>query len=245
MRISHTDSEGRVFTHIYDDVICSTGFKMDDSMFEDSCKPEMILDRRFPALTAEWESQNVPGLFFCGALMQSRDFKRSSSAFIHGFRYNAKALFQMLSMRDGRQWPSFTIARDSETLTNSIAERINTTSSLWHQFNFLTDIVDLSHANARYYRDVPVAFAMTSPHFYFEHALMVTFTHDKPLNADLHRMFSKEPALHPCVRCLKKQQLVSEHHMLEDLEAEWFEDSLYMRPLQTYLNGIIEELSTS
>ena len=35
------------------------------------------------------------------------------------------------------------------------------------------------------------------------------------------------------------RSVVSEHHMLEDLEAEWFEESLYLGPLQVYLEEVL------
>jgi hypothetical protein len=38
----------------------------------------------------------VPDLYFTGTLMQSRGFHKSSSGFIHGFRYNITALHRML-----------------------------------------------------------------------------------------------------------------------------------------------------
>jgi RNA polymerase subunit RPABC4/transcription elongation factor Spt4 len=175
----------------------------------------------------------------CEKLTQSRDYKKSSSAFIHGFRYNANALFHMLALRNGTPWPSRTLEKSAESLTNVIAERINTTSSLWHQFNFLADVIDISDEAARYYSDVPVDFAMTSPHFAFKRCLLLTFTHDKPRDPRLGRMFSREPALHACVRIVENQQFVCGHHMLEDLDAEWFEESLYIDPLQTYLGDAL------
>ena len=58
--------------------------------------PELVINDRFPAQTPEWESANVPGLYFAGTLMQVRDFKKSTSGFIHGFRYGVRALHRML-----------------------------------------------------------------------------------------------------------------------------------------------------
>ncbi|HKE53067.1 MAG TPA: NAD(P)-binding domain-containing protein, partial [Actinomycetes bacterium] len=45
----------------YDRVIACTGFRMDSSIFDADCRPELTINDRFPALTAEWESVNVPG----------------------------------------------------------------------------------------------------------------------------------------------------------------------------------------
>lgn len=41
---------------------------------------------RYPLMSSEFESVNVPGLFFAGRLMHARDRPRSSGGFIHGFR---------------------------------------------------------------------------------------------------------------------------------------------------------------
>jgi len=42
---------------------------------------------------------NVPGLYFAGTLSQQRDFKKSTSGFIHGFRYGVRALHKILERR--------------------------------------------------------------------------------------------------------------------------------------------------
>jgi thioredoxin reductase len=240
VRISHTDSGGRVFTHIYDDIICCTGFRMSKDLFHESCNPDVVLDSRFPKLTEEWESTNVQGLFFVGTLTQSRDFKKSSSAFIHGFRYNARALCNMLMVRNGGRWPGKSIAKVPDVLANAITERMNTASSLWHQFNFLADVVDLSGLGAVYYWDVPTDYALASPCFAFERFLLVTFTHDRPSDPERGALFSREPALHPLIRLIERGTVTLEHHMHEDLEAEWFEESLYIHPLEVYLRTCCE-----
>lgn len=239
VRISHSDSGSRIFTHYYDDVLCCTGFRMSRGLFHSSCDPSTVLNERLPRLTEEWESTNAENLFFVGTLMQSRDYKKSSSAFIHGFRYNAEALCHMLSLRRAGSWPSRALGRSAECLTNAIAERINTASSLWHQFNFFGDVIDLSASEAKYYPDVPVDFAVASSHFRFARALLVTFTHDAPAEPARRQQFSPEPALHPRVRLIEHGQVVSEHHVLEDLEAEWFEESLYLQPLEGYLAAAV------
>ncbi len=50
----------------YDRVITCTGFRMDPSIFDDTCRPELTINDRFPALTPEWEAVNIPGLYFPG-----------------------------------------------------------------------------------------------------------------------------------------------------------------------------------
>lgn len=62
----------------YDRVIVSTGFRFDACIFAEECRLELVIRDRFPAQTAEWESTNVPDLYFAGTLMQVRDYKLSS-----------------------------------------------------------------------------------------------------------------------------------------------------------------------
>ena len=58
-------------------------------------------------MTAEYESTNVPGLYFAGTLSHGKDFKRASGGFIHGFRYTARALHRILAKKYfGAEWPT-------------------------------------------------------------------------------------------------------------------------------------------
>jgi thioredoxin reductase len=77
----------------YDRVIVCTGFRFDASIFHSGCRPELTIRDRFPAQTSEWESTNIPDLYFAGTLMQVRDYKKSTCGFIHGFRYGVRALY--------------------------------------------------------------------------------------------------------------------------------------------------------
>ena len=54
----------------------------------------------------EYQSVNVPGLHFAGALSHGKDFKRSAGGFIHGFRYTARALYNILmATYEDTPWP--------------------------------------------------------------------------------------------------------------------------------------------
>jgi cation diffusion facilitator CzcD-associated flavoprotein CzcO len=105
----------------YDRVIVCTGFRFDASMFADDCRPELVIRERFPAQTPEWESTNVPGLYFAGTLMQVRDFKKSTTGFIHGFRYSVRALHRILERKyHGVDWPHRDLAADPRALMDSV-----------------------------------------------------------------------------------------------------------------------------
>ena len=50
---------------------------------------------KLPNQSDVWESTNVKNMYFAGTCTQMRD-KRAASSFIHGFRYSARVLVQML-----------------------------------------------------------------------------------------------------------------------------------------------------
>lgn len=98
VRLQYTRAQGQRVELEVDRVVRCTGFRFDTSIFKELA-PELVHDGRFPALTSRWESPNVPDLFFVGTLMQARDYRRTFSAFIHGFRYNVEAFVHLLRER--------------------------------------------------------------------------------------------------------------------------------------------------
>ncbi|CAN7978129.1 unnamed protein product, partial [Ixodes persulcatus] len=73
----------------YDAVIRCLGFTYDDTMFAKSARPERGAGRKrkFPLINGDYESANVPGMYFVGAASHSLDFRKAAGGFIHGFRY--------------------------------------------------------------------------------------------------------------------------------------------------------------
>ncbi|MCG8425254.1 MAG: NAD(P)-binding domain-containing protein [Proteobacteria bacterium] len=225
VQYSHADDE--VEQLVYDRVIRCTGFCFDNSIFDRSCRPELVIEDKLPRMTPRWESSNVEGMYFAGTLMQSRDFKKSSSAFIDGYRYNIRTLHNFLRERnDGIALPCSEVAATGGALTEHVLGRICRTSGLWAQFGHLCDLIVVDEAGqlARYYEELPVDYVHQSefgdqPHYY-----MVTFEwgtwHGDPFNIPRHP--SHETAytnafLHPIIRRYQGQRVVHEHHVLEDL----------------------------
>ncbi|WP_329071415.1 NAD(P)-binding domain-containing protein [Amycolatopsis sp. NBC_01480] len=218
----------------YDRVIACTGFRFDASIFDEDCRPELTIDDRFPAQTSSWESVNVPGLYFAGTITQVRDFKKATSAFIHGFRYGVRALSKVFEERyHGREWPHTVLKTDVGDLVEAVITRINRSSALYQQFGFLADVLALERGQARYYEEVPVArVAERSPDV--ENAFVITLDygpdHDKvdPFDFTVKRA-SQDVAndsgeghyLHPIVRHYRHGELVATHHVTENLENEW------------------------
>ena len=61
----------------------------------------MQANRKYPLQSHEYESLNVPGMFFAGSLTHGRDWRRGAGGFVHGFRYTAKALARILAVKFG------------------------------------------------------------------------------------------------------------------------------------------------
>lgn len=220
----------------YDRVITCTGFRFDASVFDSSCKPELTIRNRFPAQTAEWESVNIPDLYFAGTLMQVRDFKKSTGGFIHGFRYGVRALSKMLEKKyEGIPWPSTKLAAEPMPLRDAVIERVNRTSALWQQFGFLADVIEVTpEGSARYYEEMPVDYVQQSEisksDCYFIITLEYGPDHDKHDPFDITigraRQDSQEMAeqgqyLHPVIRRYNAGALVAVQHLAENLENEW------------------------
>jgi thioredoxin reductase len=233
----------------YDRVLACTGFRFDDSIFDDSCRPELVIKDRFPAQTAEWESPNVPGLFFAGTISQVRDFKKSTSGFIHGFRYAVRALHKILERRYAdTPWPAEKVDATPESITDAIIRRVNRTSGLWQQFGFLADVVTVAGADARYHDEVPVDYFAGAGLGIAEHAFVITLEygpeHDQvdPFDITVSRIAQDTVGqahdaayLHPVVRYHRGGQVVATHHLAENLENRWDRPDVHVAPLAAFL----------
>ena len=219
----------------YDRVITCTGFRMDPSIFAADCRPELTIDDRFPALTAEWESVNVPGLYFAGTLTQSRDFKKYTSAFVHGFRYGIRALVRMLEQRyHGVGWPSRTVPH--EGLADAVLARINRTSALFQQFGFLCDVIT---PDGRYYEEMPLDYvpfsdcATISLEYGAGHDTIDPFDVEAGRRWEADRTHD-ERYLHPVVRRRRDGEVVAILRLPEDVCNDWTDEKLYRAPLQAF-----------
>ncbi|HEV7964607.1 MAG TPA: NAD(P)-binding domain-containing protein [Actinoplanes sp.] len=233
----------------YDRVLACTGFRFDDSIFDDTCRPELVIKDRFPAQTAEWESPNVPGLFFAGTISQVRDFKKSTSGFIHGFRYAVRALHKILERRYAETpWPAAKVDATPESITDAIISRVNRTSGLWQQFGFLADVVTVAGADARYHDEVPVDYFAAAGLGAAEHAFVITLEygpeHDQvdPFDITVSRVAQDTVGqahdaayLHPVVRYHRGGEVVATHHLAENLENRWDRPDVHVAPLAAFL----------
>jgi len=230
----------------YDRVIVCTGFRLDASIFDASCRPELMINDRFPALTPAYESVNVPGLYFAGVVTQSRDFKHGTSGFIHGFRYGVRALHRILEERyHGAEWPGRPLAAEPEALADAVLERVNRSSALWQQFGLIGDVIVLDgRGGARYLEEQPVDYA--GPNEHFTVTLEYGPRHDQvdPFDIDVARIRQDETErayeghyLHPVVRHHRPGSPPAVHHITENLENEWTSPVVHREPLRAFFAG--------
>ena len=127
-----------------DRVIAATGFSTPLRDLPD-LDVATFYQGRLPAQTAFWESASVPGIFFSGSITQGaiglKKYGRpSSSAAVHGFRYNARVLARYLGeTRFGTpaKRPSL---RPEEVVPFLLAEATRG-PELWHQQSYLARVV--------------------------------------------------------------------------------------------------------
>ncbi|MEU7087161.1 NAD(P)-binding domain-containing protein [Streptomyces achromogenes] len=240
----------------YDRVILATGFRFDASIFDDDCRPDLVIKDRFPQLTDAWESVNVPDLYFAGTITQSLDFKKSTSGFIHGFRYGVKALHRILERRyHDRDWPHTVLPAAAGPVTDAVIERVNRSSALWQLFGFLGDAVLVGTDGAvRHCEEIPVAHlhhAAARGEFgalasYFTVTLEYGADHDRvdPFDITVSRTPQQDTSgldaryLHPVVRQFLPDgtgKPVAEHHITENLENEWDNPDVHVGPLRSFL----------
>lgn len=231
----------------YDRVIYCTGFRFDSEIFADDCRPRLAINDRFPEQTSAWESTNVPGLYFAGTLSQMRDYRRTTSGFIHGFRYCVRALHHVLEHRyHGVQWPSRSLSATPAACMRAVIERVNRSSALWQQFGFLADVITVDGAQAHYYQELPMDYVhehgIGGRHDYFTVTLEYGPNHDQvdPFDIDVGRIAQSDAGnadlsayLHPVVRRFQRGRLLAEHHVTENLENDWT-GTVHTEPLEAF-----------
>jgi hypothetical protein len=180
--------------------------------------------------------------------MQVRDFKKSTSGFIHGFRYCVLALHRVLEQRHhGVAWPSTTVGADPASLTAAVLDRANRTSALWQEFGFLADVLVLAGDSAAYHEEVPVDYVHDTDFAAGADCFLLTLEygpdHDKvdPFDITVRRVRQNNAEeahdaayLHPVVRHYRDGTLLGEHHVAENLENDWTSEAAHRTPLRQF-----------
>lgn len=233
----------------YDRVIVCTGFRLDTSIFDQSCRPALAVNGRFPELTGRYESTNVDGLYFAGTLTQQVDYRKSTSGFIHGFRYGARALCRVLNERyHDKPWPHAEMAPNPDELAVAILDRINRSSGLWQQFGVLADVVVVPGTGpARYYEEIPVRHLQNRHIEPSAEVFAVTLEYGPPPQGKapfdgtiVHATDGMVTSFfHPVIRRYRAGELVDTHHLASDVENDWRDPDIHVAPLLKFMASSI------
>lgn len=227
-------AQGEVEEICYHKVLYCAGFKFDSSVFDASAAPALTACGKFPAITWEYESVSQPRMYFAGTITHSLDYRKSTSGFIHGFRYNSRALGRMLGAKYHDQpWPMEMLELSPETLCQTALGRVNRSSALWQQPGYMMDVLAVEGGQLKHFREMPEGYARTFADVRFDTYFTVSLEYGDPIVGDpfnvdrVHRenvdQARRSQFLHPVVRYFAKGECVEEHHVLEDLEAVWVE----------------------
>jgi hypothetical protein len=180
--------------------------------------------------------------------MQARDYKKSFSGFIHGFRYNIRLLSEILAERyHGEPRSSELFARDPAELTTRLIERADHASSIFQLPAFMSDVylLDDSSGDIIRYQDTTVDFALDHPEWKQRAMLVATLEYGHlPEGADPFN-FPRDPLdgttsqfIHPVLRLYLRGELAQTYHVPEDLENEWAKQ-MYLDPCRRAMQEML------
>jgi thioredoxin reductase len=131
-----------------DEVIAATGFEVPLRDLRELGVVTIMQDR-LPALTPYWESAMVPGIYFTGTISQgATELKKygipSSSAAVHGFRYNAVVLARHIAEKHF----GIAVARPRvapESVVEFLLAEATEAPELWNQRSYLARVVEIDN----------------------------------------------------------------------------------------------------
>ncbi len=162
--------------------------------------------------------------------MQVRDFKKTMSGFVHGFRHNISALSNILEVKYQKKcWPSQSIVLNLSKIVQLVIQRLSISAALFLQPGFLCDllVIGMLDQKAIYYQDIPLDYIRDSN--LGKHNNYYTITLEYGLSKEDSLSIEREPDvnkafndtyLHPVIRHFDGLSLLGEHHLPEHLESD-------------------------
>jgi hypothetical protein len=230
--------------------------RLDSTIFGESCRPELTAGGRLPALTSEWESVNVPDLYFAGTLTRVRDGKagdgelRDVRPAAGAVRYHVRALQRMLDCKyEGAEWPHRELPADPAAMTDAVLTRINRSPGLVRQYAVLCDLIvaEPGVSTVRYYEELPVDYVHDSMFGSADCYFMVTLEYGD--GRDFVDPFDVEAGeggwaaadrgrgdryLRPVIRRYRRWSLISVQRLPEDICNDWSDEKEFHQPLRAY-----------
>ena len=183
----------------------------------------------FPLLTDSFESTKTPGLFFIGAASQAKDYKKGTSAFIHGFRYNCEYISRHLKGVES-------MILNRKDMINMVFEQMNRSSCLLHRFDYFCDHVELlPDGTWKYTKEVP--YPRTPPEKGF--TMRLGYTNPFPNKSFLQPSFIHPKDSHLCIFIHPIFQTKNAMFELpEDIYNEFSDKNWHMLPFIYFLQFV-------
>lgn len=222
-------ASGHTIVLQYDHVIGCTGFRFNPGVFAEDIRPDVHRFDKFPKMTPNWEHETAKGIWFAGTLMQSLDFKKTMSGFIHGFRHNITALVEfILARHNGGAIPTSSFTTDRAAMVEEVIDRFSVSAGLFLQPGFLADCYALAgpHAGQKF-TEMPYGWLQESvlpEGEYVTATLEFGDFGENPLHVKrAHTAFegAPDPFIHPVLRYWKDGILVHQRHLSDSLDADW------------------------
>jgi thioredoxin reductase len=234
----------------YDRVIACTGFQLDRTIFDATCRPEAALNGRLPALTSEWESVNVPDLYFAGELARVGARTDHGGASLHGLRYCMRALRRMLDRKyEGVEWPYREVSADADSLTSTVLNRVNRSPGMFQRYAVLCDLIVVAPnaTLARYYEEMPVDYVHDSLFGGADRYFTVNLEYGDaagppdspggepaPVRTGEPDEADEDRYLRPVIRHYHRWSLVAVQRLPEDVDHDWAGEEEYRAPLRSF-----------
>ncbi len=220
-------------TREYDYIINCTGFRYTcDNLFDESLRPETVMNGKFYNLNEVWQSVNIENLHFIGTSMQAID-RKASSGFIHGFRYNIRTLAHLLQQsHEAVPYPKSEIAlQPFNAFLEAVYKRFSIGDGIFQLYGFLGDLLEFDTETGKFswFRDLPVDYIRKNIQQDVP-SLMLTLEfgfHHYPDRSSLEFMGPSDPHdtpkaafLHPVIRYLHNGG-EDEFHFGDSLLGRW------------------------
>ncbi len=240
----------RIIEKYFDYVILATGFRFDETIFDESCTPELCNGSKFMAQTPEYESTNVPNLFALGAQMHALDFNKAAGGFIHGFRWSEEFLAKLILKKQTGTDLAFTyfLSDQATELFKHVIERLSYSPELFQMNAVFGDFIVKVDGGYKYYESFPVAYVTNGLLVDLQHNEFLQITLENGIDvlnpfdpktrnkSNMEKLSASDSFfIHPVVRHYKNLECVNQFELLEDEDNSWGQE-YYTRPFIEFLN---------
>ena len=247
----------------YDHIILCTGWKIDNTIFHENCKP-FLIQNKVPKLTNTYESKNINNMFFIGTLMTNNE--RTNAGFIHGFRYLIEFMFNCLLEKNHNKELSFiSIKKDRSLITNHVIKQINISSGIYQMFNVLADFIIIEKNKFKYYSNIPLDYGKNR--FNNLDYMTITFEYNENYGGEMNYIQNDKNStyvfgrnrgksikskstnnhdysihgnfLHPIVRYYKKNKLIDTFYFLENTNITFDHPIYHINAFKQFITKVV------